>query len=125
MKIPEFGTLQMTRTDASHYGSTKIAASGSVEPVSKNITIESTNAARVGFEKNRLSFEAYLIDAVKKMNDQQMHVADIEKQMLVDPNSVDIHDVTIAMSKARLSLNLAKSVIDRLVQGWSEITTTR
>ncbi|UKI52838.1 MAG: hypothetical protein L6V86_06740 [Treponema sp.] len=29
------------------------------------------------------------------------------------------------MSKARMSLNLANSIIDRIVSGWSEITTTR
>ena len=59
------------------------------------------------------------------MNAQQMNVADIEQKLITEPESVDIHDVTVAMAKARMSLNLAKTVIDRLVQGWSEITTTR
>ena len=52
-------------------------------------------------------------------------IADLQQKVITDPDSVDLHDVTIAMSKARMSLNLAQSVIDRLVQGWSEITTTR
>ena len=45
--------------------------------------------------------------------------------MIVDPESVDVHDVTIAMAEANLSLKIAQSVIDRLIKGWNEITTTR
>ena len=35
--------------------------------------------------------------------------------MLVDPDSVDAHDVTIAMAKANLSLNITRTVLDRVV----------
>jgi len=38
---------------------------------------------------------------------------------------VDVHDVTIAMAEANLSLKLAQSVIDRVIRGWNEITTNR
>ena len=48
-----------------------------------------------------------------------------KRQLITDPDSVDIHDVTTAMAKARMSMDLAKSVIDRLVSGWNEISTTR
>ena len=34
-------------------------------------------------------------------------------------------DEKIAMSKARMSLNLAQNVIDRITTSWNEITTTR
>ena len=59
------------------------------------------------------------------VNTQQNDVSKIQERLITDPDSVDVHDVTIAMSKARMSLNLAHSVIDRLVSGWNEITTTR
>ena len=59
------------------------------------------------------------------VNTQQADVSKIQEKLITDPDSVDIHDVTIAMSKARMSLNLAQNVIDRLVSGWNEITTTR
>lgn len=123
MKIPEFGTLQMARSDASHYGKSAITANGSV--TSLHIDTGLSNAADNVAKKTRVSFDDYLINAVNKMNDQQMNVADIEQKLITEPESVDIHDVTVAMAKARMSLNLAKTVIDRLVQGWSEITTTR
>ena len=59
------------------------------------------------------------------MNSQQLDVTKIQEQLITDPDSVDVHDVTIAMQKARMSLNLAQTVIDRIVTNWNEITTTR
>ncbi len=112
MKIPEFNTLQLTRTNAAHQGNSVLG-------------IQQTNAAEVGVEKTRKSFDDYLIQAFQSMNDQQVEVSKLQQQVITDPESVDLHDVTIAMSKARMSLNLAQTVIDRLVSGWSEITTTR
>ena len=125
MKISEFGTLQMARSDTAHYGSSKILSEIAGDTASKRIDTGLENAAKDGLKKTSISFDNYLIDAVNKMNDQQMNVADIEQKLIPEPESVDIHDVTVAMAKARMSLNLAKTVIDRLVQGWSEITTTR
>ena len=71
------------------------------------------------------SFGEYLSEAFGAMNKQQTDVAALERQLITDPDSVDIHDVTTAMAKARMSMDLAKSVIDRVVSGWTEITTTR
>ena len=49
----------------------------------------------------------------------------IAQQLITDPDSVDVHDVTIAMAQASLSLSLAQTVIDRVIKDWNEITTTR
>ena len=64
-------------------------------------------------------------EAFSAMNKQQTDVAALEKQLITDPDSVDIHDVTTAMAKAQMSMTLAKTVVDRVVSGWNEITTTR
>ena len=110
MKIPELQNIQLNKTHELYNGQTRIFTE---------------NAASSGVEKTRRSFDDYLIQAFAKLNAQQMNVANLQQQVITDPDSVDLHDVTIAMSKARMSLNLAQTVIDRLVQGWSEITTTR
>lgn len=120
MKIPEFGSLQMTRTSESHYGHQKLFSTAEAGSI-----LNGESAAETGQAEKRVSFEEYLITAVKSMNEQQLDVNRLQQQLITDPDSVDIHDVTIAMSKARMSLNLAQTVIDRLVQGWNEITTTR
>ena len=113
MKIPEFGSLEMTRTHEAHYGA------------NFDSTKSIGNSARTSMEKTRMSFEDYLIDAVKSVNQKQLDLASVQEKIITSPDEVDIHEVTIAMSKAQLSLNIAQTVIDRLVQGWSEISTTR
>ena len=117
MKIPEFGTLQMTRTDAAHYGT------GNVVSLTQNP--DKTGLLHTNKKAGTVSFADYLVDAMNTVNTQQMDVTKLQEQVITDPDSVDVADVTIAMQKARMSLNLAQTVIDRIVSGWSEITTTR
>ena len=117
MKIAEFGTLQMVRTDAQHYGTGKIT--------SLTDTKDQTSLLHTSKKSGTLSFQDYLLEAMDSMNSQQLDVTKIQEQLITDPDSVDVHDVTIAMQKARMSLNLAQSIIDRLVTDWNEITTTR
>lgn len=130
MKIAEFGTLQMVRTDAQHFGNGKIipltANKPGMEPISKISGLTgNSRAASITPAENSKSFQDYLIEAVNTVNNQQNEVSNIQERLITDPDSVDVHDVTIAMSKARMSLNLAQTVIDRLVTDWNEITTTR
>ncbi len=130
MKIPEFGSLQMTRTDAQHFGAGKIQpltykqpGLGAVSGV-KGINAN-TQAASISKSGQVKSFQDYLMEAVNTVNSQQLDVTNIQEKLITSPDEVDVHDVTIAMSKARMSLNLAQTVIDRLVTGWNEITSTR
>ena len=130
MKIAEFGTLQMVRTDAQHFGNGKIipltANKPGMEPISKISGLTgNSKAGSITPAGNSKSFQDYLIEAVNTVNNQQNEVSNIQERLITDPDSVDVHDVTIAMSKARMSLNLAQTVIDRLVTDWNEITTTR
>lgn len=130
MKIPEFGSLQLQRTDVQHFGNAKIKPVTTnrlgMDPISsvKGIN-QKTEAASITPAANKLSFQDYLLEAMNSVNSQQIQVDNIQEKLITNPDDVDIHDVTIAMSKARMSLNLAQTVIDRLVTGWNEITTTR
>jgi flagellar hook-basal body complex protein FliE len=38
---------------------------------------------------------------------------------------VDVHDITTAQAKAALSLNIARNVLNRVVQGWRDLINTR
>ncbi len=106
---------EMLRTNPAHSGSASLS---SIIPGQQN---EISNSA----DKKLGSFESYLVNAVSEMNNQQINVNKVGEQLITDPDSVDIHDVTTAMAKAQMSLNLAQTVIDRLVTGWNEISTTR
>lgn len=119
MEIPKFGTLEMTRTLPQHTGGAKLSdvAGAPLNSI--------PSSAKDALGKTKVSFDKYLLEAVKSMNTQQVDVNKLEQQLITDPDSVDAQDVTIAMAKARMSLNLAQTVIDRIVTGWNEITTTR
>jgi len=130
MKIQEFGTLQMVRTDKAHFGQGKIQSlttnTPGLSPIEKvHKSDKTTQAASVQPAGQSKSFQSYLLDALSSVNNQQLDVNAVEEKLITNPDEVDIQDVTIAMAKARQSLNLAQTVIDRLVTGWNEITTTR
>ena len=130
MKIQDFGTLQMVRTDKAHFGQGKIqpltANVPGMSPIEKvHKADKSTEAASIQPAGKSKSFQSYLLDALSTVNSQQLDVNAVQEKLITNPDDVDIHDVTIAMAKARQSLNLAQTVIDRLVTGWNEITTTR
>ncbi len=74
---------------------------------------------------NKSKFDDFLLDAMNSVNNKQLEASNISEKVITDPDSVDVHDVTIAMAEANLSLTMANTVVDRLLQAWQEITTTR
>ena len=71
------------------------------------------------------SFGQMLFDAIGTVNNDQQFAHDISIQAVSDPNSIEPHDVTIAMAQANLSLSITKNVIDRVIQAYRDITTLR
>lgn len=110
-------SFQMARTNPGHIGTSPLAASNAAE--------NALSSENVTGKKNKSSFEEYLLDAVNYVNEKQQESSSMAQALVTDPDSVDVHDVTIAMAEASLSLSLAQNVIDRLTQAWSEIQTTR
>ena len=72
-----------------------------------------------------MSFEQTLLKAFDEVNAKQQRTAELGQQMIVDPESVDVHDITIAMAEAGMSLKIAQTLIDRVVKSWNDITITR
>lgn len=72
-----------------------------------------------------VSFEEMMMEAINGVNEDQMDSAGLMEKMITDPDSVDTHDLTIAMAKADMSLNVTKAVIDRAVKAYKEITSLR
>lgn len=102
--------LQLTRTNPAHVGTA---------PLSDTAARKQDGATQTP------TFSERLTSAVSAMNGQQLAVGRLEQQLITDPDSVDVHDVVTAMAKAQMSLSLAKTVVDRLVSGWNELSTTR
>ncbi|MEW5813889.1 MAG: flagellar hook-basal body complex protein FliE [Spirochaetota bacterium] len=74
---------------------------------------------------NGTGFGKILEDTLRGVNDLQQQSTALSQQMLVDPDSVDAHDVTIAMAKASTALSLAKAIIDRALKAYNEIINVR
>ncbi|MFP4484048.1 MAG: flagellar hook-basal body complex protein FliE [Spirochaetota bacterium] len=70
-------------------------------------------------------FNRMLFDSLNEVNGYQQEHENLSVQSIINPDSVDPHDVTLAAAKANLSLSITKSVVDRVLQAYREITNLR
>ena len=71
------------------------------------------------------SFSDLLIDSLNDVNAMQQTSEALSVQAVVDPESVNAHDVTLAAAKASMSLSITKNVVDRVIQAYREIQNVR
>ena len=116
------GSLELNRTNPSHVGTRPLTDSSKRTYMDSFGNVSNTKSVQ---PKEKGQFEKYLLGAMSGVNEQQMNVTRLQEQVITDPDSVDIHDVTTAMAKAKMSLNLAQTVIDRLITGWNELSQNR
>ncbi|MDR1863399.1 MAG: flagellar hook-basal body complex protein FliE [Treponema sp.] len=70
-------------------------------------------------------FEDAMLKALDKVSAYQQISSNLGQMAITDPDSVDIHDITIAQAEAGMSLNITRNVLTRIVQGWRDIINTR
>jgi flagellar hook-basal body complex protein FliE len=70
-------------------------------------------------------FGTLLAQALEQTNDMQLETTRLSQQMITDPDAVNIHDITIAMAEANLSLSMTKAVFDQAIKAYREIISTR
>jgi len=71
------------------------------------------------------TFEDSLLQALDKVSGSQHKASDLQTQAIVNPDSVDIHDITIAQAEANMTLGITRNILSRLVQGWRDLINTR
>jgi flagellar hook-basal body complex protein FliE len=49
----------------------------------------------------------------------------MQTQAIINPGSVDIHDITIAQAEASMALGITRNILSRLVQSWRDLINTR
>jgi len=74
---------------------------------------------------NAGTFEYAMLQALDKVSGSQINASELQKQAIIDPDSVDIHDITIAQAEANMALGITRNILSRLVQGWRDIINTR
>jgi len=114
---------RLARTNPMHY-----TADGLTGPLgggdAVNPASTSTKAPSAG-AKSAASFEDALLKAMDGVNASQNKSEDMVQQMLVEPDSVDAQDVTIAMAEANMTLNIARTILSRVVTAWKDVINTR
>jgi flagellar hook-basal body complex protein FliE len=71
------------------------------------------------------TFADSMLGALDKVSASQQFASQLNQAALLDPDSVNVEDVTIAQAEAMMSLNIARSVLNRVVQGWRDLINTR
>lgn len=68
----------------------------------------------------RPSFEEYLKNSLKDVNELQIE-ADRQTTLLATGQAENVHDVTIAATKAKISLDLTMAVRSKVIDAYKEI----
>ncbi len=84
-----------------------------------------TDMIELAHNKTMASFEQTILKAFDDVNSKQIKMNNLSEQMIVNPDSVDAHDITIGIAEASLSLKLAQTLIERIVKSWNDITVAR
>lgn len=70
-------------------------------------------------------FRDMLIGSLEEVNGLQRSHEQLSIQAIVNPESVEAHDLTIAAAKATTALSITKNVVDRVIQAYRDITNLR
>jgi flagellar hook-basal body complex protein FliE len=71
------------------------------------------------------TFENAMLEALDKVSAYQQFANDLHQKAIIDPESVDIQDITIAQAEANMALNITANVLSRIVSGWRDIINIR
>ncbi len=71
------------------------------------------------------SFADMLNSVISKTNDLQVDAETLMQQMVVKPETVDIHQVMVATQKAEIALGLTKAVRDGAINAYRELINLR
>lgn len=95
------------------------------------VNLARTHAAHIGGVSDRIEtgkggdFTAMFMEALKGVNRTVTESGELSMMLITDPDSVDTHDVTIALAKANLAVSLTKTIVDRALQAYTNIINLR
>jgi flagellar hook-basal body complex protein FliE len=68
-------------------------------------------------------FNQLVLNSLKQVNDLQNKPYSLTEKMIAEPDAVDVHDITIALAQAQMSLSITKEVFDRAIRAYREIVS--
>lgn len=76
-------------------------------------------------EAKSSGFGGMLLDALASVNQDQQKAMTLNELMVTNPDAVDVHDVTIGLAEANMSLSITKAVVDRALRAYNELMNMR
>ena len=70
-------------------------------------------------------FDQAMLKALDNVSSYQKYHQELVEQAILDPDSVNVEDIANAQAQASLSLNIARTILNRVVQSWKDIINTR
>jgi flagellar hook-basal body complex protein FliE len=119
------GSLNMRMTHPKHLSAgTYTRAGGFTGPVGQSVIgLEKITGA--GAVTRAGTFEEAMLLALDRVSAEDNFAGTLAQKAITEPDTVDIHDLTIAQAKAGMSLDITRNILSRLVQGWRDIINTR
>lgn len=71
------------------------------------------------------TFRHAMMQALDKVSGAQHHASALQVEAIINPDSVDVHDVSIAQAQAEMALGITRNILSRLVQSWRDLINTR
>ncbi|TFG82999.1 MAG: flagellar hook-basal body complex protein FliE [Spirochaetales bacterium] len=120
----EFGSI-LTGNAAEMLATQKTTAARSVSRLTGASSILQAPSNEDEESISATGFEDAMLKALDGVNTDQLDASGAIETFLINPDSIEAHDVTIAMAKANLSLNITRTVLDRVVRAWRDLINTR
>jgi flagellar hook-basal body complex protein FliE len=112
--------IDMVRTNSKHMGPLNSPYAGSgANILALRDKIGAEGITRAG------TFEDAMLQALDKVSGTQQRASALQQEAIINPDSVDVHDITIAQAQANMSLGIARNILSRMVQGWRDLINTR
>ena len=70
-------------------------------------------------------FSETMLKALDKVSAYQNYSDNLYQQAILAPDSVNVEDIAMAEANANMSLNIARTILNRIVQVWKDIINTR
>ncbi|MCX8058388.1 MAG: flagellar hook-basal body complex protein FliE [Spirochaetes bacterium] len=99
-----------------------------IEPDGYKVELKATSEKHFNFKPkkdNSLTFSNYIKDSIISTNESIAKSELLQEKLITDPTSVNIEEVTIAAKEAEVSLNLAKTILNKLIQGYKDLINIR
>ncbi|AWG42682.1 flagellar hook-basal body complex protein FliE [Candidatus Borreliella tachyglossi] len=71
------------------------------------------------------TFKDTFLDVISRVNDSQLNASRMSDKAILSPDSVDVHDVVIAIAKANMNLNITKAIVERSVRAYQDMISIR